>query len=83
LSRQSNILFNIPNNITYKLSEVRRGEEMGQEGKKGGREGWKISKERQKKEEYSIHAQNMQKGRGMGPQRKEGGETGRENYISC
>jgi hypothetical protein len=36
LSRQSNILFNIPNNITYKLSEVRRGEEMGQQGKKGG-----------------------------------------------
>jgi hypothetical protein len=52
---------------------------MGQQGKKGGREGWKISRKRQKKEEFYIHAEDMQKGRGMGPERK-GKEIGRENY---
>ncbi len=44
---------------------------MGQQGEKGGREGWKISRKRQKEKEYYTHAQNMQKGRGMGPERKE------------
>jgi hypothetical protein len=54
LSRQSNILFNIPNNITYKLSEVRRGEEMGQQGKRGGEKAGKYQGKDKRRKNITI-----------------------------